>query len=231
MAKNKKDPNKIPTIINNPEKITDQENLAKQKINIKTIPLKIKPIKAPLSLKKEKQSDLRSKSTLKIVIVTCLLIINIILLINIINNKNNDNISYSNKIPEIKANVLGSWLTTNNSLFVFNDDYTFYWYESYKEQTNNYYAGTYSYKQGPEALKEMGYTEEEFKKTFGENLDINNAYSLNLLPSLVYKGYQDTTTRDLKDNETWWFILIKKDANTAIAYNKTLDQRYNLTLN
>ena len=77
----------------------------------------------------------------------------------------------------------------------------------------------------------MGYTEEEFKKTFGENLDINNAYSLNLLPSLVYKGYQDTTTRDLKDNETWWFILIKKDANTAIAYNKTLDQRYNLTLN
>lgn len=231
MAKYKgKDPNKIPTIINNPEKITDTENLSNKKINIKSIPLKVKPIKSPLSLKKG--TNLKSKSTIKIILVICLLLINIFLLVNVISNQDNSNISYSNKEKrEISANVLGSWLSTNNSLFVFNDDYSFYWYESYKEQSTNYYAGTYNYKQGIEALKEMGYTEEEFKTTFGEDLDINNAYSLNMLPSLVYKGYQDTTTRDLKDNETWWFILIKKDANHAIAYNKTLDQRYELTLN
>jgi len=32
----------------------------------------------------------------------------------------------------------------------------------------------------------------------------------------------------IKENTKWWFILIVKDDNTAIGYNKTLDKRYDL---
>ena len=106
MAKYKgKDPNKIPTIINNPEKITDTENLSNKKINIKSIPLKVKPIKSPLSLKKG--TNLKSKSTIKIILVICLLLINIFLLVNVISNQDNSNITI-----ELKCNSV-SWFAEN----------------------------------------------------------------------------------------------------------------------
>lgn len=234
----------LPSVINNPEKITDTEPLAEKKLKIKTIPLKVKPTKAPKTPKKEQtpkkktQSNLDSikyKSTIKIIVVLILLVLNIFLIVNIVtkNEKNPVKISNTNTKQPNKAttNVLGTWKTANDGLFVFNDDYNFYWYDSYKEQDNNYYAGSYNYKSGKEALEEMGYTEEEFKNTFGEDIEINNVYSMNLLPTIAYKGYQDTSSKDLKENESWWFILIVKKDKTAIGYNKTLDLRYNLIQN
>ena len=41
----------------------------------------------------------------------------------------------------------------------------------------------------------------------------------------------DKDERDIKENESWWYILIVKDEQTAIAYNKTLDLRYSLIKN
>ncbi|MDE5888918.1 MAG: hypothetical protein K2H20_02745, partial [Bacilli bacterium] len=82
---------------------------------------------------------------------------------------------------------------------------------------------------GEEALKDMGYTEDEIKLNFGENTKIENIYSLNLFPTTSQKGGIDTTSKDLNEGESWWFLLIIKDDNTALGYNKTLDLRYNLT--
>lgn len=229
IIKNKKNKNNNNSSLKkDPKKITETEQLTEKKLNIKTIPLKIKPIKSPHTIN---DTNLKNKSTIKIIAVFALFIINFILIINLVSIPEEPNISYSTKKKEVTSNVLGSWTTPNESLFVFNDDYSFYWYESYKDQNNNYYAGTYNYKQGSDALTEMGYTTEEFTKTFGEDIKIDNVYSLNIFPTISYKGNKDTSTKDLKENESWWFIIIKKDNNTAIAYNKTLDIRYELTLN
>lgn len=134
----------------------------------------------------------------------------------------------SNIVKKSTSKELGSWKTSNNGLFVFQDNKNFYQYESINNQKDNYYAGSYNYKKGIEALEEIGYTEEEFFKTFGEDTKLENVYSINLLPTILFKDGEDITTSELKENESWWFILIIKNDNTAIAYNKTLDLRYNL---
>lgn len=234
----------LPSVINNPEKITETEPLAEKKLKIKTIPLQVKPIKSPKSPKKEKETKRKSqanletikyKSTIKIILVIILLFLNIFLIVNIVNKNGNNPVKIEERTPnqpnKTTTDVLGTWKTASDGLFVFSDDYNFYWYASYKEQDNNYYAGSYNYKSGKDALEEMGYTEEEFKNTFGEDIELTDVYSMNLIPTIAYKGHQDTSTKDLKENESWWFILIVKKDNTAIAYNKTLDLRYDLTKN
>ena len=71
-------------------------------------------------------------------------------------------------------------------------------------------------------------TEDEFFKTFGNNTQINNAYSINMKPLYSYHGGIDTTSSNITEKETWWFIMIIKDDGTALAYNKTLDLHYTL---
>jgi len=240
----------LPSVINNPEKITSEETLNEKNLKINTIPIKVKKATAPKNAKnlKKDQNDkkpkrkkasehiasLQTKSTLKIIAVAILLVQNITLIVNIAiktETNNNQAMLGTKKNANATTNAIGSWKTENNSLFVFTDDYNFYWYDSYKSLDNNYYAGTYNLKKGEEALTEMGYTEEEFATTFGNDIELDNVYSMNLLPTLSYKNYQDTSSSDLKENESWWFILIIKNDDTAIAYNKTLDLRYNLNAN
>lgn len=74
----------------------------------------------------------------------------------------------------------------------------------------------------------MGYTEEEFYKTFSKDANIEKLYSLTLVPKIVLQNGKDIKNIKLSENESWWYILIIKDDDTAIAYNKTLDLRYNL---
>ncbi len=216
--------------------INEIEHTAEEtNIRVKQIPLKIKPTKKPKKKSKEKNNNLTKKifSTINIIIVTLLLIINIFIIINIaikIDNKNINNSTPMNKIPS-SSSMLGSWKTVNDGLFSFQDDYNFYWYDSYQHIEDNYFSGTYNYKSGEEALKEMGYTIEEARISFGNNVSIENIYSLNLMPKMAHKGGIDTTGKDLIEDEVWWFILIIKDDKTALGYNKTLDIRYNLTMN
>ena len=77
----------------------------------------------------------------------------------------------------------------------------------------------------------MGYTKEEFNIEFGVDIKIENVYSINMIPTTVIKANTNVTLHELKENETWWFILMVKNDGTAIAYNKTLDLRYNLVQN
>ena len=212
------------------------------------IPLKVKKAKAPkkidkpkkkkntkieLPVLKEDKLSLQFLSTIKGVSVIVLLIISIVLIGNIVLeiDKNKESIV----IPENEKNtiendsILGNWITENNSLFRFDKDGNFYWYDSVEDLHNNYYGGTYTYKKGLDALSEMGYTEEEVKVTFGDEIDIENIYSIIMQPTTLIKGQKDQSAKELKERETWWFLIIKKNDKEALGYNKTLDLRYNLT--
>ena len=70
----------------------------------------------------------------------------------------------------------------------------------------------------------MSYTDEDFANNFGEDINMDNVYSISINLSKKVEDKQDT-----KDTTQWWFLLIIKDDQTAIGYNKTLDARYELT--
>lgn len=228
---------KQPDIIKTPNKITNTESLEKtREIKIKSIPLKVKPVKAPKQPeppKKEKNLQVKVLSSIKIVLVLLLLVINIVLIIKIVSDKEEQTLTpeKTSSVEHTTTNSLGSWRSSNNGLFTFEDNNNFFWYEYYDDLKNNYYSGTYNYKQGLDALEEMGYTEEEFNLTFGEDIKIENVYSMNLLPTYSFKAGSDMTKEELSENEIWWYILMIRNDGTAIAYNKTLDLRYNLVKN
>lgn len=202
----------------------------KQDSNISSIPLKVKKITSP---KKNIKLNLKTSSTIKIIIATILLMINLTLIFNISKEIEENNKTIPTITPVIqepissKTSMLGSWTTSLESEFSFGDNYKFYWYDSYKYKNDNYYEGTYTFKKGLEALEEMGYTEEDVYLTFGPDQQIEEIYSLQLHPLLFIESGKDLSTKRIKEDEVWWFILIVKDKK-AIAYNKTLDLRYNL---
>lgn len=232
---------KSPQMIETPNKITESESLENtSEIKVNPIPLKVKPVTPPKKVRvndinhpeKETNTDYL-KASFKLSFIIILVVLNIILLIKIFKDKEETEVKEPEqniKTAHTSTEMLGSWRTSNNSLFLFDDDLKFSWYEYYEELDNNYYSGTYNYKKGLEALQEMGYTEEEFNKTFTD-VKVENVYSMNLLPTYTFKSGQDVTSEELKENETWWFIIMIKNDGTAIAYNKTLDFRYNLVKN
>lgn len=228
---------KQPDIIKTPNKITNTESLEKtHEIKIKPIPLKVKPIKSPKrsqTPKKENNIQIKIFSSVKIVFVLLLLLINLAIIFKIVSDKEKQTISpeKSSSVEHPTTNSLGSWRSSNNGLFIFEDNNKFFWYEYYDDLKNNYYSGDYNYKQGLDALEEMGYTEEEFNLTFGEDIKIENVYSMNLLPTYSFKAGSDMTKEELSENENWWYIIMIRNDGTAIAYNKTLDLRYNLVKN
>lgn len=226
---------KFPNIIKKPNKITKTESLeSTSEIYINPIPLKVKPITSPKESKKNtilKDNNKKIFSTIKIIIVLLLLIANTILIIKVLTNKETIPKEETKEIKHTTSDILGNWRTSNNGLFAFEDNYNFFWYEYYDDLKDNYYSGTYNYKNGLEALAEMGYSIQEFTTTFGADIKIENVYSFNLIPTYAFKANKNVTSKDLSENETWWFILMIRNDGTAIAYNKTLDIRYNLVKN
>ncbi len=211
-----------------------------KKTTMSKIPLKVKkPVnnskkkkqKIELPVLKEDKTSLQILSTVKIISVLILLAVSLNLIINIvyeIDKSKTAEVEEKEVIKEDKTNILGSWITENNSLFVFEKNDVFYWYDSFDDKTNNYYTGTFTYKTGLEALEEMGYTEEDLTISFDEDVKLENVYSIVMKPTTVIKARKDVTNKELTENETWWFLIIKKDDGTAQGYNKTLDIRYNL---
>lgn len=226
-------------------------NRERKEIKVKQIPLKVKKVspfkrdnkddfvaksksKQKNSLKLEKEKfNFGFESTLKIVLVSILLIINLVLIVNIVVEVDGSKPVTLASIPEetvkqiaTDVSLVGSWITQNEGLFMFQDDYKFYWYDSYQVQDDNYYGGSYNFKSGLDALAEMGYSEEEFIKEFGDNVNLNNVYSIQMLPEISYKNRKDNTLVDLNENESWWMLFIIDSDTSAIGYNKTLDLRY-----
>ena len=129
----------------------------------------------------------------------------------------------------LSTGLYSNWQTANGYTFTFEDNNTFYIYESGLYIQNNYYEGSYEYKEGLDAITELGYSDEDdFKNEF--NIDTyQNVYSLHLTPNKYMKNDNNIINRKVEKNEIWLFILVLIDNDNAIAYNKTLDIRYHLT--
>ena len=123
--------------------------------------------------------------------------------------------------------VYGEWITNERGSITLNDN-IIYFYDNYLDKENNYQKGTFTIVEGDAALTEMGYTEEEFIKTFGENIKKEHLYSIHITPQIIFSNGEDITKKTLKKNEQWWFMIAIKDDGKAQGYNKTLDKRYNL---
>ena len=194
--------------------------------------IEIKKIKEENSIpKKTKKTEKKGiqliKSITSIISVLIFILIIITLTLNILDNLKPNKEEVKEEI-KLSTNIIGSWQSATNGLFVFNEDNTFYWYNSHNNLEDNYYKGSYNYKTGLEALTEMGFTEEEFKKEYGAKIKLENVYSINLQPTLVQKNKIDVTTVEVDENKSWWYIMIVKEDYTANGFNKTLDIKYNL---
>ena len=191
---------------------------------------KIKEDNDPKPKKKNKKKTAVQilKSITSIISVIVFIIVISTLTINIINNINYKKEETPKEVIKLSSNITGTWQSSTNGLFVFNKDNTFYWYNNHEDLTDNYYKGTYNYKTSNEALTEMGFTEEEFKKEYGSEIKLENIYSINIKPTQVLKNHIDVTSVELDETTTWWYLLIIKEDNSANGFNKTLDLKYNL---
>lgn len=199
-----------------------------KKVTIKEIPLKIKNDN---SSNKKTIKDYNNESVFLIILSVVLLFVTIFLIGTILRNDSlKDEAIKITEQPTIDKsnNLFNKWRTQNDSLFIFGSDNKFSWYDNYQVLDNNFYQGTYTYKSKEEAVSEMGYTIDDFKKSFPNISNLENVYSLQLKPTYVYKSNLNVTKGHLKENETWWFIIIIDDDGNTSAYNKTLDARYNL---
>lgn len=198
------------------------ENYKEERINVKN--------SIPLSTKFPKESNKKNilSSTSNIIAAVIFIIITIIIALSIVKQIDFTPEEPVHKQEKVSTTLTGNWQSSYNGLFIFNEDNTFYWYNSYKNKKDNYYRGNYNYKTGLDALKEMGYTEEEFKIEFGSDIKLENIYSINLKPNYVFMSGIDITSVELNENETWWYLLMIKEDGTAFGYNKTLDLKYNL---
>ena len=145
-------------------------------------------------------------------------------------NKSSVMVSKSDDKKKKKVSIINNWVTLDNNMFMFTADDTFYWYDDSTSLKDNYYSGNFEYKNGKEALKEMGYEEDDFLKIFGEKIDIDRVFSLQLKPREAFIEGKDQTSTYLPENTSWWMIVVIKSDGSAIAYNKTLDKKYHMSI-
>lgn len=85
--------------------------------------------------------------------------------------------------------VVGTnWISNDDSYIMFNDDGTFEWYQNKDDLTNSYYAGTYEFYTGQEALNYITQDLEQYGITDDEMRDIfenSSSYSLDIFVCLV----------------------------------------------
>jgi len=185
--------------------------------------------KNPDNIPEVKKKDKINNAILLGIIVLLLLITSYVIINKMIESEKKPVIVAENKLKKnTKLNLHTKWITADDSMFYFDEDGNFFWYDDYTNKKDNYYEGTYTYKQGKEALKEMGYDEKEFIKVFGEKISEDNVYSLELTPLTAFIEGKDQSETFLPNDTKWWYILIIKSEGGAIAYNKTLDIRYHL---
>ena len=226
MKKNKKEDKEIKELKKNLDNTIKIPLIVRKKDHDKVIKSKSnKPDILPQEKKKEKINN----AILLSIIVLLLLITSYVIINKMIESERRPEIIADNTVKKnTKLNLNTKWVTADDSMFYFDKDGNFYWYDDYTNKKDNYYDGTYTYKQGKEALKEMGYDEKEFIKVFGEKISEDNVYSLELTPITAFIEGKDQSDTYLPNGTKWWYILIIKSEGGAIAYNKTLDIRYHL---
>lgn len=226
MKKNKKEDKELKELKKNLDNTIKIPLIVREKDHNKVVKSKSnKPDILPQNKKKDKINN----AILLSIIVLLLLITSYVIINKMIESEKKPVIIADNNAKKnTKLNLNTKWVTADDSMFYFDKDGNFYWYDDYTNKKDNYYDGTYTYKQGKEALKEMGYDEKEFIKVFGEKISEDNVYSLELTPITAYIEGKDQSEAFLPKGTKWWYILIIKSEGGAIAYNKTLDIRYHL---
>ena len=227
MKKNKKEEKEINELKKNLDNTIKIPLIVKEKDHKNKI-VKSKNNKPDILPEVEKKDKINNAILLGI-IVLLLLVTSYVIINKMIDSERKPVMVADNKAKKnTKLNLNTKWVTADDSMFYFDKEDNFYWYDDYTNKKDNYYEGTYTYKQGKEALKEMGYDEKEFIKVFGEKISEDNVYSLELTPVTAFIEGKDQSETFLPKGTKWWYILIIKSEGGAIAYNKTLDIRYHL---
>lgn len=162
---------------------------------------------------------------IKIILIVILLVANGYLVFYILNRPelkdNTKKIDVVNEKPTPKEIIGNTWVDGNKKITFSEKEFTYY------DNITDYYGGTYTLKKGDQALEEMGYTEEDLNREFGEGINKENVLSILMKPQKRMINNVDKS-KVIKNNTEWWFLLIVKDDDTALGYNKTLDERYEL---
>ncbi len=199
----------------------------KSKVNKKRLSFKNKEKK----INDEKVDDNKLSNALLICIIVFLLLITSYVIVSRIVESNTSSIMISKsskKKTNEKISIFKEWVSLDNDCFKFTEDNTFYWYDDSTNSKDNYYSGNYSYKVGSEALKEIGYEEDDFQKIFGEKIALEKVFSLVLEPKEAFMEGKDQTDTFIPEGTTWWMIMVIKSDGSAILYNKTIDTKYHL---
>jgi len=224
MKKNKKEDKELQQLKSNINNTIQIPLMVKEKENKNKV-LKNKNNKPDIQ-QKTSQKDKINNAILLGIIVLLLLITSYVILNKMIDEEKKPLVVAETKVKKNnKNNINTKWVTADDSMFHFDKDNNFYWYDDYTNKKDNYYEGTYTYTNGLEALEEMGYTEEDYNITFKkDNIKIDNIYSIKVqLSSEVINNVRKNK------EQKWWLIMLIIDNKNAVIYNKTLDTRYTLT--
>lgn len=119
-----------------------------------------------------------------------------------------------------------SWISdTDYSQIIFNEDKSFEWYQSKEEKDDNYYAGTYTFYIGQEAmdhvtdnLSEYGVGKEEMEEIFAgdEEFELNNFVILTLNnESFIIEGKEQLS----QPGETYFFGFLLEQGSVLDVAN------------
>ena len=120
----------------------------------------------------------------------------------------------------INNSLNGTWLEESGSLFIFKDNY-FYWYKDYNNLNDNYYKGKIDYK----TIDKYNYSDYYIKKNYG-NIDKKSLYIIKLYPSILVK---DGYSKKIDSSYGLSFELLLNDNKyEADMYNKNFQTIYKI---
>lgn len=196
------------------------KKMIKGKSNAQSSKKIVKPIKLEVKNNRKRTFSLKdifkNLKGLTIFLIIVLFIMSICLIVSIVKVQRNK-ITIIKDVPSLineDNGLFSTWVSNNDEILSFNSDLSF----DYIMNNEENYKGEFTYNVGLDALRDMGYSMEEFNKSFAKEINHDNVYSLKLVP-----------TKEDNDNDEWWIIFIIKDDGSAIAYNKSLDIRYTLS--
>lgn len=115
-------------------------------------------------------------------------------------------------------------LAEDNSYWVFNDE-EFWYFKSEDKRNDNYWYGRYKYSTGKKGLASLGMSSseiKEFESKTKKNIDMDDVYSITLMPERIISSGQDKSS-EIPEKSEWRLIWIlinhKKEGIEAQVLN------------
>ena len=126
------------------DKLSKEENEDLERYTIQIQKIKEENI-LPKKVKKTKKTAMQIlKSITSIISVLVFVLILTTLSLSIVDNLKPNQQEKPQEEIKLTTNIVGSWQSATNGLFVFNEDNTFEWYNSHNNLEDNYYKGNYN---------------------------------------------------------------------------------------